>query len=132
MGRLRVETLERVEAYSDRVLDVAEALERDGRWRRIVDQLVGSGGSVGANISEADQAMSSKDFLKCLGTVNKELNETKFWLRRVARRGWIKPARLQPLLRDTDEWLSIFNRMIVKTRVNERAKTKPRRRTGGV
>src|SRR5882724_7932311 len=76
MGRLRADTLLRVEEYSDRVLDVAAALEVKRRWPRIIDQLVGSGGSVGANAFEADQAMSAKDFMKCLGTVLKELNET--------------------------------------------------------
>jgi four helix bundle protein len=127
MGRLRADTLQRIEDYSDRVLDVAAELEQKRRWDRIIDQLVGSGGSVGANAFEADQAMSAKDFAKCLGTVLKELNETKYWLRRTVRRGWVSQRRLDPLLADTDSWLRIFNRMVIGTR----AKTAVRKRVAG-
>src|SRR5215468_6260300 len=98
MGRLRQETLERADRYADRTLDVVEVLERQRRYRRVVDQMAGSGTSAGANLYEADQALSAKDFTKTLGVVLKELNETKFWLRLVGRRGWIKPARLADLL----------------------------------
>lgn len=81
MGRLRVETLERVEKYSDRVLDVVAALEKKRVRGRILDQLTGSGTSAGANTWEADEAVSPADFCKTLGVVVKELNETRFWLR---------------------------------------------------
>lgn len=86
MGRLKDDMLERVERYADRVLDVTEALERSRRPRRVVDQMTGSGTSVGANAFEADEAMSAKDFIKCLGVILKELNETRFWLRRCVSR----------------------------------------------
>jgi four helix bundle protein len=116
MARLRVETLERLEHYADRVLDVVGELERQKRNRRIVDQLAGSGPSVGANGFEADEAMSRSDFVKCLCIVMKELNETKFWLRLVSRRGWISSKRLEPLLVETIELKSMFSAMIIRTR----------------
>jgi len=125
MGRIRPETLAAIEEYSDRVLGVAEELEKQRRWRRIIDQLVGSGGSVGANVFEADQAISKRDFAKILGITLKELSETKFWLRRVIARGWIKAKRLEPLLCQTDEWLAVFNSMVIKTRMRN---TDPARR----
>jgi four helix bundle protein len=50
----------------------------------------GSGTSVGANIFEADEAMSRPDFCRMLGIVIKELNETRFWLRLVVARKWIR------------------------------------------
>jgi len=96
MGRLKQELLDRVEHYADRVLDVADTLESLGKPARIISQVSGSGTSVGANAFEADEAMSAKDFIKCLGIVMKELNETRFWLRRCESRGWIAASRLQP------------------------------------
>ncbi len=116
MARLREATLNRIEAFGDRVLDVAEAIEKQGRFARVVDQLAGCGTSAGANLFEADQAMTAKDFSKTLGVVVKELSETKYWLRLVVRRKWIKAPRLAPLLKETDELLSIFNAMILRTR----------------
>jgi four helix bundle protein len=120
MGRLKTETLERVERYADRVLDVVESIQKLRRSRRILDQMAGSGTSVGAKLFEADQAVSAKDFGKSLGIVVKELSETKFWLRLVARRQWVKPAGLAGLLQETDELLSIFNTVIVRTRSRAR------------
>ena len=125
MGRLRAETLERMESYADRVLAVADHLERKRRPRRIIDQVSGSGTSAAANVFEADEALTAKDFAKTLGITAKELNETRFWLRLFIRRGWFKPKQLSPLLEETLELKSMFGAMIVRTR--DRSLRKPRR-----
>src|SRR5437762_14252336 len=52
---------------------------------RIISQLVGAGTSVGANYIEADDSVSKKEFLKCIGTCKKESRETKHFLRMIAR-----------------------------------------------
>jgi four helix bundle protein len=52
---------------------------------RIISQLVGAGTSVGANYVEADDAVSKKEFLKCIGTSKKEARETKHFLRMAVR-----------------------------------------------
>jgi four helix bundle protein len=116
MGRLRVETLERVEKFADRTLDVVDALERQRRSRRILDQLSGCGTSTGANVWEADEAMSPKDFAKTLCVVIKELNETRYWLRLIARREWIPLKRLQPLEDEAVELKRMFGAMVHRTR----------------
>ena len=41
---------------------------------------VGAGTSVGANYIEADDSVSKKEFLKCIGTCKKEARETKHFL----------------------------------------------------
>ena len=119
MGRLREDFLERVESFSDRVLDVAETLEKQGRSARIVDQMMGCGSSVGANVFEADEALSAGDFCKCVGISNKEANETRFWIRLARRRGWIPADRLSGVLQEAEELKKIFGAMIVKTRENQ-------------
>src|SRR5436189_6260476 len=52
---------------------------------RIISQLVGAGTSVGANYVEADDSVSNKEFLKCIGTCKKEARETKHFLRMAVR-----------------------------------------------
>lgn len=78
MARLQESLLERIESFCDRTIHVAQSLEQAGVSRRIVDQLIGSGTSVGANLFEADEAMSRSDFLKSCSIAAKELNETRF------------------------------------------------------
>ncbi len=116
MGRLKAATLERVEQFADRVLDVVETLEGKRVSARILSQLTGAGTSPGANVWEADEALSSKDFAKTLGIVVKELNEARYWLRLVGRRGWIAPKRLHPLEAEAIELKKMFGTMIHRTR----------------
>ncbi|MDX2132785.1 MAG: four helix bundle protein [Planctomycetota bacterium] len=120
-GRLRAEFLERTEAFADRAVAVAEQLAAEGRFARLAEQLAAAACSVGANCAEADQAMSDKDFRKCLAIAAKELAETRFWLRLVVRRAWIPDSRLQPLLLELAEI-----KLILGTILN---KTDPRRRS---
>ncbi len=116
MGRLRAETLTRVRTFANRVLHVVETLESQGRSRRLLDQLTASGCSVGANLYEADEAMSRADFAKTLGIVIKELNETRFWLELCVMREWIQQDRLDPLLEEALQLKKMFGAMITRTR----------------
>jgi len=108
--------VDRSESLAHRAVDVAEVLAKQRRFPRIIDQLVGAGTSVGANTTEADEAMSAKDFCKSLGTVVKELGETAYWIRFAAKREWIKGSRLAPLLRECEELKKIFGTMLARTR----------------
>ena len=116
MGRLDGSISERAERFAHRVLDVTDVLMRDRRPRRTIDQITGSGTSVGANIYEADEAMSRPDFCKSLGIVIKELNETRFWLRLIVARKWIGNTRLAPLQEEAAELKRIFGSMLARTR----------------
>jgi four helix bundle protein len=120
MGRLSSELLERVESFSHRVVDVSEVIEKQRRARRVIDQLVGCGTSVGANAWEADEAMSRPDFCRVLGIVIKEIVETRYWLRFVGKRGWVNPERLSLLDREALELKRIFGAMLTRTRKRTR------------
>lgn len=115
-GRLKSELLDRVLSYGDRALALADRLEDARRSRRVVDQLTGSGTAVGANLYEAHEALSTRDFLKCVGQATKELSETKFWLLLIVKRGYVTQRRLQPLLDETEELLTILKSITGRTR----------------
>lgn len=116
MARLEDTLLERVETICDRIMNVCEELERQRRSQRIIDQLTGAGTAVGANLFEAAEAMSTADFLRCLAIANKELNETRFWVRLVSRRRWIHAERLEALETDLAELKRILGSMIARTK----------------
>jgi four helix bundle protein len=48
--------------------------------RVLLDQVMRSGTSVGANLEEADSAVSKKDFINKIAISKKEARETKYWL----------------------------------------------------
>ena len=118
MGRLKPELMERAEEFSHRVVDVAEAIEKQGRSRRIIDQMIGSGTSVGANVCESDEALSRPDFCKGLAIALKELGEIRYWPRFVSRRGWIEADRLTPLHTEAHELKLILGSIVSKTKAN--------------
>ncbi len=121
MGRLRAEFLERVEVFADRVLDLCDALDRAKIRPRVVDQLTGSGTSVGANVYEADEALSRADFAKTIGIALKEASETLFWLRMTRRRAWVKPDRVDSLVAEGIEIKKVLGAILSNTRRRPRA-----------
>ncbi len=117
-GRLRPELVQRADDFSHRVVDVAEKLELENRPRRIVDQMIGSGTSVGANTMEADEGLSRADFNKSVGIVIKELVETRYWLNFAGRRHWVKPQRLAPLIDEANQFKLIYGAILTRSRKN--------------
>jgi len=76
---------ERTARFGEAVVDFGSSIPRDPVTDRIINQLVGAGTSVGANYVEADDSVSKKEFLKCVGTCKKEARETKHFLRMAVR-----------------------------------------------
>ena len=95
---------ERTARFGEAVIDFAKTIPQGPTTSRIITQLVGAGTSVGANYVEADDAVSKKEFLKCIGTCKKEARETKYFLRmavravpelkREARKRWMEAREL--------------------------------------
>jgi len=76
---------ERTARFGEMIIDFAKKIPLGPRTDRIISQLVGAGTSVGANYDEADDAVSKREFLKCIGTCKKEARESKHFLRMAAR-----------------------------------------------
>ena len=76
---------ERTAGFGEAVIDLAKKIPRGPTTDRLISQLVGAGTSVGANYVEADDSVSKKEFLKCIGICKKEARETKHFLRMVVR-----------------------------------------------
>src|SRR4029077_3644211 len=76
---------ERTARFGEAVIDFAKTIPQGAVTNRIISQLVGAGTSIGANYVEADDAVSKKEFLKCIGPCKKEARETKYFLRMAVR-----------------------------------------------
>ena len=61
------------------ILDFYKELKKNQHYD-LASQVVRSGTSIGANIREAQRAVSKKDFINKLGIALKEADETEFWL----------------------------------------------------
>lgn len=63
-----------------KIVSIARFLQEDKKEFILSKQLLRSGTSVGANMREAKHAVSSKDFVHKLSIVQKECEETMYWL----------------------------------------------------
>src|SRR5688500_4536182 len=77
----RFDLAERTAAFAEKIVAFARKLPEDSVTRPLISQVVRSGGSVGANYCEADDAVSKKEFRQKIGTCRKEAKETKYWIR---------------------------------------------------
>lgn len=99
---------ERTARFGEAVIDFAKIIPRTVVTRRLIEQLVGCGTSVGANYGEADDAVSKKEFRLRCGTCKKEARETKYFLRMVVRAVPELKPQACPLWREAKELHLIF------------------------
>ncbi len=95
--------------YAVRIIRLSAAIPDSKAGNHICSQLLRSGTSPAPNYGEAQSAESTADFIHKLKIALKELRETEIWLKIIMRSGLIKPpGELAPLLKETDELISIL------------------------
>jgi four helix bundle protein len=99
---------ERTARFGEAVIDFANTISRTAVTRRLIEQLVGCGTSVGANYCEADDAVSKKEFRLRCGTCKKEARETKYFLRIIVRAVPELKSQARPLWQEAKELHLIF------------------------
>jgi four helix bundle protein len=81
-------------------------------------QILRSGTSIGANVSEALAAQSKKDFISKMAIASKESRETFYWLHLI-KKGNLTSFNLDPLLKDCDEILRILTAIVKTSQKNQ-------------
>ncbi len=76
---------DRTALFGEAVIDYVKKVPVTPVTRRLIDQLVGTGTSIGANYCEADDAVSKKDFRHKISICKREAREAKFFLRMLVR-----------------------------------------------
>lgn len=84
-------------------------------------QLLRSGTSIGANVSEAEHAQSPRDFINKLSISRKEANESKYWLELLEATSYLEPNKSKVLIDQVDEITKILTSIIktMKNKVNQ-------------
>lgn len=103
---------ERTAKFAENIIDLMRKLPNNPINKRLIEQCVGSGGSMGANYCEANEAESKKDFIHKIGICKKETKETKHWLRLLARANPEFTEQFRTLWKECQELLLIFSSII--------------------
>ena len=112
---------ERLIDFAVRIIEIVESLPKIRVGNHIAGQLVRCGTSPAPNYGEAQSAESRSDFIHKMKVSLKELRETRVWLLMVVRASLIKPvSRLQPLIDENNELISIFVTSIKTAKKNKK------------
>lgn len=99
--------------FAASVMGLSDRLRRTSAGRYISDQLMRASASAGANYQEACGAESRADFVHKLQLVLKEVRESGYWLRLIARSRLVAPDSLAALLDECQQLVRIIAKSVV-------------------
>jgi len=105
---------ERVTLFSENLITFCKTLTISIVSKPLIDQLIRSGTSIGANYMEANACNSRKDFINKVTIARKESKETLYWLRLLSVEFPNKKDKLRVLWKETHE-LSLILGGILKS-----------------
>ena len=116
MGRLIGDLKERTLRFATEAMAAVGELPNEARGWIVARQLGKAASSIGANVWEADAALTEADFAHKISIARKEASETQYWLE-LARGSELLPGETYDrLLKEAKELTSILATIVRKTR----------------
>lgn len=103
---------ERTLKYSEEVIELCRVLKHDVINSPLINQLIRSATSIGANYCEANAASSQKDFRNKIYICKKEAQETIYWLRLIGKYNRDRSELIRKLENETSQFVLIFGKII--------------------
>ena len=97
--------------FAKRIVYLCRKLKQNHVETALVNQLLRSGTSVGANIHEAQYAQGAKDFISKFEIALKECNESEYWLELLCEVNSLSKEEFESLQKDCIE----LRRMLVSS-----------------
>lgn len=94
--------------FAVRIVNLYRHLNSEKNEYVLSKQLLRSGTSIGANVSEAEKAQTKADFHAKMTIALKEANETYYWLKLMYRTGFLTETQFKSIEADIDEIVSIL------------------------
>lgn len=110
---------ERTAKLGEEVIRFTKKIPENSITKPLINQLVKSGTSVGANYWEADDAKSGQDFKHEIGICKKEARETKHWPRMIVVAVPESKEEAKKLWQEAKELNLIFNSKIKSFKKNK-------------
>lgn len=105
---------DRLLEYGKRIIRMCQALPKNIINFKLIDQVMRSGTSIGANYCEANETATTKDFKFKIRISLKETKETIYWLNLIMEANPNFIERIKPLLSETHEFVKIFASILEK------------------
>ena len=102
--------------FSVRIVNLCKYLQSEHKDYILSKQLLRSGTSIGANISESQQAQSRSDFINKLNIALKEACETDYWLRLLHKTDFLTDEQFLSIFSDCQELERLLTSIIKTTK----------------
>jgi len=108
--------------FSLMIIELYKFLTLEKKEYVLSKQLLRCGTSIGANINEAQAAISKKDFIAKVSISSKEARESKYWLMLLKDSGYIDPRKqkVKKLLEEVDSLINITTKIVKSSQENEK------------
>ena len=107
---------EKAYSLAIRIVNAYKYLTEQKREFVLSKQMLRSGTSIGANIAEANGAISKADFSAKMSIAYKECLETKYWLSLLKDTEYLETKAFDSIFADADEVGKILYSIVNKTR----------------
>ena len=107
---------ERTAKLGEKIVNLSKEVPKNTETIPILDQLIRSGTSIGANYCEANGATSKKDFRNKIHICKKEAIETRYWLRILACAHPESKEKCRRFWQEAHELALIFSKIAVKSK----------------
>jgi four helix bundle protein len=114
----------RTTEFAKSVIRLCIRLPKNSINNRMVDQVVGASGSIGANYREANDSVGEKDIILRMKIARREAKESQHWLELLLEANPLEKTPIVSLLTESEELVRILSTIIVK--LNEKANLKKR------
>ncbi len=94
--------------FAVRIVNLNKYLYNEQKEYVLSKQLLRSGTSIGANVSEAERAQSKADFISKMSIALKEANETNYWLKLLYKTDYLNKSQYDSINTDINELISIL------------------------
>lgn len=102
---------ERTAKFGETIIDFCKTVTQDTINKSVISQLIRSSTSIGANYMEANGASSRKDFANKIFICKKECQESKHWLRMLARCIPSRKDEMKKFWQEAQELTMIFQKI---------------------
>jgi four helix bundle protein len=98
-------------SFALRIVKVYKFLSKNKEFI-LSKQLLKSGTSIGANVTEAQEAISKKEFRNKMSIALKESVESRYWINLLRDSGYLSEKQADSLLIDLEEIIKLLSKIV--------------------
>ena len=110
--------VERTFNFSIEIIKLISLLPKNSLGFSLTSQIVRSGTSIGANVEEAQGAISKKEFIQRMQIALKEARETRYWIRIIIETKLATETVTEKLLDEVNQLIGILSTIVKNAKNN--------------